>query len=353
MAPSSSGSNQKEITLANQPGRPKNSFANLNLKNSQIGILVLNNNGRDWLPTIYQSIREQSYPRARLYLVDNASTDSSVDWTQKEYPEVTVLRMPSNLGYCMAYNLSMKQAFADQCDWVIWANNDVKLKADCLSAMVEAAQSDARIGVAGPAFLSWEKDEPNYYILGNYPQAIPAMGKHSNDPMDVDWVEGSFLMVSRRCYESVGPLDPFLFFYWEEADFCRRARFQGWRVVLVPSALARHYAGGWSQGNGANWNTANHLQSRNYYIYKLANPFHGFLRNCIGALHLLLVNIKGGIAAEPGRAWFHLRVFGSLLRDIRTLYAKWNRDRAGMHPKPMREDMVTLIPDIFPGKIKV
>jgi len=46
-------------------------------------------------------------------------------------------------------------------------------------------------------------------------------------------LSGAFLMVSRKCVEAVGPLDPYLFFYWEETDFCRRARHLGWRVVLV------------------------------------------------------------------------------------------------------------------------
>ena len=315
--------------------------------------MVLNHNGQKWLPTIYQSIREQFYPRLKMYLVDNASTDSSVELIQKEYPEVTILRMPSNLGYCMAYNLAMKQAFADHCDWVIWANNDVKLEAGCLSAMVEAAQSDARIGVAGPAFLSWAKDEPNYYIVGNYPQVIPAMETRSEEPMDVDWVEGSFLMVSRKCYEGVGPLDPFLFFYWEETDFCRRARFQGWRVVLVPTALARHYAGGWSEAKRANQNAANHLQARNFYIYELANPFQGFMRNCADAMHLFLVNMKAAFLAEPQKILFHLRVFGGLIRDLRLVYAKWNRDREGKQPSPLRKDLAHLIPDILPGRIQV
>jgi GT2 family glycosyltransferase len=321
-------------------------------KSPILGVLILNHNGENWLPTIYKSIREQFYAGAKIYLVDNASTDLSVESTQKEYQEVTILRMPSNLGYCMAYNLAMKEAFADHCDWVIWANNDVKLEPGCLSAMAQAVQTDARIGVAGPAFLSWKKDEPNYYILGNYPQAIPAMESRSQNPIDVEWVEGSFLMVSRCCYESVGPLDPFLFFYWEEADFCRRARFRGWRVVLIPSALARHYAGGWSESQRANQKIANHLQTRNFYIYKLANPFQGFLKNSVDAFHLFLVNIKETFRTEPGRAWFHLRVFGGLLRDFRTVYAKWRRDRAGKHPNPLREDLFPRIHATIPGRIR-
>jgi GT2 family glycosyltransferase len=246
----------------------------------------------------------------------------------------------------------MKQAFADRCDWVIWANNDVKLEAGCLCAMVEAAQTDLRIGVVGPAFLSWETDEPNYYMLGNHPYVIPAMKIKSPKPIEVDWVEGSFLMVRRACFEQVGPLDPFLFFYWEETDFCRRARFQGWRVVLVPAALARHYAGGWSEADSVNHNTANHLQTRNFYIYKFANPFQGFLKNCADAMHLFLVNVKEAFGADPERVRFHLRVFGGLLRDFRSVYAKWNRDRAGKHPNPLREDLASPILDILPGRIQ-
>jgi GT2 family glycosyltransferase len=308
----------------------------INRAKPKIGILVLNQNGQQWLPTIYHSIREQSYPQVKMYLVDNASTDASVEWTQKEYPKVTILRMPSNLGYCMAYNLAMKQAFADQCDWVIWANNDVKLEAGCLAALVEAVQSDARIGVAGPAFLSWEKDEPNYYIVGNYPEAIPAMENRSPKPMDVEWVEGSFLMLSQRCIKAVGPLDPYLYFYWEEADFCRRARYQGWRVVLVPKALARHYAGGWSSGNKENLTEADQLKTRNYYIYKLANPSQPFMKNILEAFHLFFFSIKISFK-KPSSTIAQLKIFGKVLKEINHIYWKWIRDRRGGHPPDLRD----------------
>jgi GT2 family glycosyltransferase len=317
-----------------------------------LGIMILNQNGEDWLPLIYDSIRTQGFEQVRVYLVDNASTDRSVDLTNDRYPEVTVIRMPKNLGYCMAYNLAMSEAFADSCEWVIWANNDVRIEANCLSELTRIAQRDCKIGVLGPAFLGWTDNEPNYYMVGNHPYALDAMKSKSGEPIDVEWVEGSFLMVSRRCYESVGPLDPYLFFYWEEADFCRRARYQGWRVALVPAALARHYAGGWAEAERENKRTANYLQTRNYYIYKLANPLQGFLRNCADAMHLFLVNIKEAFLAEPGRVHFHLCVFGGLLRDFRKVYAKWSRDRAGRHPNSLSEDMGPPIIDILPGRIQ-
>jgi GT2 family glycosyltransferase len=122
-----------------------------------------------------------------IYLVDNGSEDGSIEFTLKSYPEVKVIKMPQNLGYCMAYNLAMPHAFADGCDWVIWANNDVRIEPNCLNELVRISQSDPKIGILGPSFLAWDKDEPNYYMLGNHPYAIDAMKSNSPDPIDVEW----------------------------------------------------------------------------------------------------------------------------------------------------------------------
>jgi GT2 family glycosyltransferase len=302
-----------------------------------LGILILNHNGKEWLPPLYESLRDNGYPKSRIYLVDNSSEDGSVESTLEHYPEVNVVSTAENLGYCMAYNLAMPQAFADGCEWVIWANNDIRLEADCLKELARAAQSDSQIGVLGPAFLTWEGDDPSDYMVGNHPYAIPAMKAKSCQPIGVEWVEGSFMMVSRRCVETVGPLDPYLYFYWEEADFCRRARYRGFRVVLVPNAVGRHYAGGWLAGNPHHNHMVNVLQARNYYIYQLANPFQSFLLNLVDAFHLLLVNLRNSRPPAVSRWKFQGRVFAGVLRDIRTIHRKWMRDRRGEHPRFVRD----------------
>lgn len=300
-----------------------------------LGILILNRNGKNWLVSIYESLRRDDYKKRRIYLVDNASEDGSVELTYDGYPEVTILRMPENLGYCMAYNLAMPYVFADGCEWVIWANNDIRIELNCLSELARVTQSESKIGVMGPAFLAWEKDEPNYYMLGNHPDVIDAMKSKSPEPIDVEWVEGSFLMVSRRCLEVVGPLDPYLNFYWEEADFCRRARYQGWRVVLAPKALARHFgSGSVNQGNDSH---IKNLRERNYYIYKLANPFQSFSKNVFDAIHLFLVNVKRYFPAQMALVRGHIRTFWEVIRDIRVIHQKWACDRKGIHPPTTTE----------------
>ena len=85
--------------------------------------------------------------------------------------------------------------------------------------------------------------------------------------------------------------------------------------------------------------TANKLQSRNYYIYKLANPFSGFARNFIEAAHLLLVHIKQCLISEPSLALSQLQVFGDVLVHLPTLHRKWARDRRGEHPPELQPGM--------------
>ena len=84
----------------------------------KIGILVLNRNGVKWIPSILDSLMNDCYQNKQIFLVDNASNDGSVEMTREKYPNVTVIRMPTNLGYCMAYNLAMPYAFEDGFDRV-------------------------------------------------------------------------------------------------------------------------------------------------------------------------------------------------------------------------------------------
>lgn len=298
-----------------------------------IGVMILNRNGQRWLPPLCESLRRQAYPQLKIYLVDNASADSSVELTLARYPEVRILRLSMNAGYCIAYNRAMPIAFADGCDWVIWANNDVLLEPGCLLEMGIMASQHQDIGVIGPGFLAWDSNEPNYYMNGKHPAAIEPMRNQSSTPFEVDWVEGSFLMVSKRCIKDVGGLDPYLFFYWEETDFCRRAIRKGWRVVLAPRAIARHYAGGWSSGNQQNASTAGFLKSRNQYIYVLADPNRSFSRNLIACIHLFLVLLKSSSGQSLGAVGYEIRSFTRLIPELTAIHRKWCRDRSGLAPE--------------------
>jgi GT2 family glycosyltransferase len=317
-----------------------------------IGLLILNRNGRRFLSPLYESIRNNGYPNVRTYLIDNCSDDGSVESTRESHPEVKVIRMPQNMGFVMAYNLAMPYAFADGCEWVVWANNDILLDPGCLSEMARAVRSDSRISVVGPAFLAWEGNEPNYYMKGKCPELIPAMQARSQVPVDMDWVEGSFLMVSRATVEAVGPLNPHFFIFWEEADFCRRVRYSGKRVVLVPSARVRHFGGAFSEGRRdarREW-----LHSRNYYIYTLSDPERNFVRNILSVVYLFAINLKARIQKSPDMAFLEVRAFAAVFLRLGVWHRKWLNDRRGIPPAPLEKGYQGLQPEIlFPNSYNV
>jgi GT2 family glycosyltransferase len=321
----------------------------MNLTLPSIGVMILNRNGRDWLGPLYESLRKQGYPRLKVYLVDNASTDDSVALTLAHYSEVKVLRFSENSGYCIAYNRAMPHAFADGCEWVVWANNDILLEPGCLLELAKTTIQSEDIGVVGPTFYAWDSNEPNYYMKGKHPAAIEPMENGSSAAFDVDWVEGSFLMVSAECVGDVGWLDPYLFFYWEETDFCRRARRKGWRVVLAPQAIARHYAGGWSSGNQENTNTANYLKSRNQYIYTLADPDRSFGYNLFKGFHLFLVLCKAAVRKSPAAVTYELWAFSKLIFELGKIMSKWHRDRRGLLPPPTTPEYAQVSLEIVDG----
>ena len=307
-----------------------------------IGVLILNHNGIGWLSPLYESLLMDDYNNKRIYLVDNASEDGSVEMTLHNYPEVTVLQMSQNLGYSMAYNLSMPHAFADGCEYIIWSNNDILLEHGCIGKLSHAVQSDPGIGVLGPALLKWDSNEPHDFILGNYPHVVAEMNSRSAAPIDVDWIEGSFSMVSRHCIEAIGSLDPYLHLGWEDADFCRRARYHGWKVALQPTALIHHYSGGWTYACKQNELRHTWLRTKNYYIYQLTNPFQALFMNVVDAVHLFLVSIKQCFPKQLSSIIFHIRVFTNVMKEICSINKKWVRDRKGDKPPLTTRDFQSL-----------
>lgn len=316
----------------------------------RFGILILNMNGARWLPGLLDGLRTDGYQNKRVYLVDNGSTDGSQLLAREQYSEVTILQMPRNMGYCMSYNVAVEAAFADGCEWVIWQNNDTLVLPGWLDSMAAAAAADSRIGVMGPVFRDWSSDGPNYFMQKRHPEIVSFMEDGGHAPVDVDWVEGSVCAVKRECLENVGPLEPSLFIYWEETDFCRRARFRGWRVVLVPGSVARHYGGGDTASGAIPAVNFNALKTRNYYVYTLCDPERSLLANLFNTARLYLVHMKAALGSRRPAAgmWQNTKVFCWFLQGIPGWIAKHRRDRRGGSPPKFCSGQEVSLKDLYP-----
>ena len=283
----------------------------------RVGIQILNYNGLRWLPGVLDSLKQHCDADTRVYVVDNGSTDASLSYVTSHHPDVTVIPLGENLGYGAAYTRSIPAAFADGCDWVCLQNSDTLVTPGWLEPLARAAAADRRIGIMGPVFWKWDADEPNYYMQGRCRDMIPFMTDASHAAVDRDWIEGSSFFIRRECYEQLGGFDPLYFMYWEDAEYCRRARLHGWRVVVVPGSICRHFAGGSSEVKGRSFPLL-----RNHLLFVLSDPADRFIRNCFKTLRLWATYLKQMAWTNPDRVEFSrvLRAGGSAIAHIRRCY---------------------------------
>lgn len=211
-------------------------------------IVILNTNRREDTLACLASLSANSYPRQQVLVLDNASTDGSVQAVRQRFPAVEIIQLAENLGYAGNNNVGIQAALAGGADWVLVLNEDTILAEDCLTQMIAFADSKPEIGIVGP--MVYHHNEPERIqsaggSLGGNWESIH-LGQNQPDegqfprPHPVDWISGCAILVRRAVIEKVGPLDERFFYYWEETEWCLRARLAGWQVWHVPQAKLWH-----------------------------------------------------------------------------------------------------------------
>lgn len=210
--------------------------------------IILNTNRRDDTLECLDSLSKNNYSNFKTLVLDNHSTDGSVEAIQNRFPEVQIIPIGENRGYAGNNNVGIQAALGQQADWVFILNEDTILDPECLALLMEEATKNAQIGIVGP--MVYHHDEPNIIqsaggLLGPHWQSIH-LGKDEKDtgqwqkPHEVEWISGCAIMVRRQLIEQVGMIDERFFYYWEETEWCIRARKAGWRIVHVPVAQIWH-----------------------------------------------------------------------------------------------------------------
>jgi hypothetical protein len=210
--------------------------------------VILNTDRRADTLACLESLRRSVYPNQRILVLDNASRDGSVQAIREAYPEVEIISLEANLGYAGNNNVGIREAVAHGADWILVLNEDTLLAEDCLAELVSFGEANPRAGVLGP--LVYHFDEPGVIQSAggslsrswdsiHIGQNEPDRGQYAQ-PRPVDWVSGCAILVRRGVIDQVGMLDERFFYYWEETEWCLRARRAGWQVWHVPQAKLWH-----------------------------------------------------------------------------------------------------------------
>jgi N-acetylglucosaminyl-diphospho-decaprenol L-rhamnosyltransferase len=232
-----------------------------------ISIIIVSWNVHDLLRKCLLSLKQQTEALSRvcrlsseILIVDNASSDGTVEMLRAEFPDARVIANAENTGFTRANNQALAVA---QGRYLFLLNPDTELRAGALQTLYDYAEAHPRVGIIGPqlfygdgslqssrrrfptlatAFLESTKLQqwfPRNRTLTHYYM----LDTRDDVTQEVDWINGSAMFVRRAMYDQVGGLDEGFFMYSEELDWCYRTKRAGWQIVYLPTAQVTHYEG--------------------------------------------------------------------------------------------------------------
>lgn len=231
-----------------------------------LGIVIVNWNTRDLLRRCLQTVLASRGVSFRIVVVDNASTDGSVEMVRAEFPQVEVIASATNGGFSYANNLGLRALGFDPPGeqtprYALLLNPDTELPPGALRGMVAFMDADPRIGVAGPKLVlpdgsldkacrrSFPTPEVSAYRMLGLATLFPRsrrFGRYNLTYLDpdlvteVDSVVGAYMQVRREAIAAVGLLDEVYFMYAEDIDWAYRVKKAGWTVWYNPNVTVLH-----------------------------------------------------------------------------------------------------------------
>ncbi|MCP4536078.1 MAG: glycosyltransferase family 2 protein [Chloroflexi bacterium] len=216
-----------------------------------VTIIILNWNGlADTLACLESLAHLDNADACEILVVDNGSTDGSPPVIRERFPSVTLIEVEENLGFTGGNNVGMQWALERGSDYALLLNNDTEVAPDFLRLLVEAAEADSQVGIVGPTIYYYEEPQTVWSAGGKIDWRRGATwmvglderdtGQFGESPREMDFCTGCALLIKRDVLQRVGLLDDRFFTYYEETEWCVRARRAGFKIVHVPTAKMWH-----------------------------------------------------------------------------------------------------------------
>jgi hypothetical protein len=227
----------------------------------EVSVIIVNWNTLRYLPDCLNSLLNTGNGYTQeIIVVDNASSDGSVDVVAEQFPQVKLIRNTENLGFAKANNIGIQQSAGR---YICIVNSDVIVLEGCIQNLMKFMDQNPNVGIAGPRILNPDRTlQPSCRhfptIWNNLCQSVGLnrlfpksaffsdwfMNYWAHDSIrNVDALSGCFWIVRREAMEQVGLLDEDFFIYGEDLDWCKRFKNTGWEVGFYPESEAIHFGG--------------------------------------------------------------------------------------------------------------
>jgi hypothetical protein len=266
------------------------------------------------LTSLYDTITDPTFD---VWVVDNASTDGSVEMVRNDFPGVHLIVNAHNEGFARANNLAMARSRGR---YLLLFNSDALALPGAVQALVRLADAEPRAGIIGARLLNPDGSFQASYTpfpslrqefliltgLGRllHGRQYPSRGPEEHKgPQVVDYVEGACLLVRRQAMEEVGGLDEGYFMYAEEVDWCYTMKRAGWQVWYQPAARIIHLGGGSSRQRRTQREADLYRSRVRFFRKHYGDTAATGLKMLIYALTVLKIGVHGALRLVSRDRW--------------------------------------------------
>ncbi|PTT77054.1 MULTISPECIES: glycosyltransferase family 2 protein [unclassified Chryseobacterium] len=298
----------------------------------KLAVVILNWNGKSWLEKFLPNVVQFSQ-NADIYVVDNLSTDDSVDFLQKNFPSVQIIENNKNYGFAGGYNEGLKEI---KNELYCLLNSDVEVTENWIDPVLELFEKDSSIAAVQPKILSYKNknyfefagagggliDNLGYpYCRGRVFDDLEEDKGQYDDETEIFWASGCCLFIRSKDFWEQKGFDERFFAHQEEIDLCWRLINSGKKIFYIGKSKVYHVGGGTLNKQSAQ---KTYLNIRNNFSMLLKNlPFPKliwliFFRLCLDGAGSFYFAYKNGIshfwAVLRGHFGFYAQIPGTLKR---------------------------------------
>ena len=222
---------------------------------ASVSIVILNYNGRHFLEQFLQTVIKHS-ANCEIVIADNNSSDDSVSYIKSSFPDLRLIELDQNYGFCGGYNKALFQLDAD---YFILLNSDIEVTENWTDPIIQMMEKDGRIAAVQPKLLDFNDQNKFEYAGGaggflhkyGYPFCRGRIfdtieidtGQYDNE-CEIFWASGAAMAVKANLFKSYGGFDEDFFAHMEEIDLCWRFQADGYKIMYCPNSVIYHVGGG-------------------------------------------------------------------------------------------------------------
>ena len=221
-------------------------------------VIIVTFNATRWIRRCLECLHASTIAVETL-IVDNASTDQTLDILAREFPGVRLLKQDRNLGFGQANNVGMRYAHEAGADYVFLLNQDAYLYPGTISGLIEAQARQPEYGILSPLQLNGRGTALDAKFSRKvakhhgeaYTASLVSAGATASRTLEVRFVNAAAWLISRECLDKTGLFHPLFYHYGEDNNYCSRAQYLGFKTGVYTGARVLHDRDAPRQGSGS------------------------------------------------------------------------------------------------------